>query len=346
MPLRGFRSKVCDNRVECRESFENIFTPGREDTHSNRLMNGGTMDDLFRAADWSVDQGVPLQFGSVERLAAKTGNFQFQNTLIKKPNTRAFAELVGRGLKDRLVGWNERSKGSVVQVSNNIQAPRVSVQAIDSASLRQSMISRPSVSRPLTNKPRVSQFADLIAPITLTEEIADSSARKKSTSKSPKRKFMIRVLDNPEQPTHRRQRSVFVDSKKKMSKSPEASVVKISDSQIMSEMSRATENKKHGRFSVFKKPAESRLHFKNPDIIAQSAHYGMGSRQGQVNQPLHSNLNRIMASSTFMSPQDSPLNTKRVSKDPTTAPRRTISILASGLEPVGLTNRRLSRKAH
>lgn|SRR3990167_1186043 len=340
MQLRDFRRVATNTSVECKESFDNIFTPKPNATHNKRVVQVGTMDDLFRTPDWSLEHVAPLQFGSVERFAATPGAFQFQPALIKKPNTRAFAELVGRGLKDRLVGWKERSKGSVVQVANNIQAPRVSVKAVDCASFRQSILSRPSISRPVTNKQTTSQFADLITPITVTDEAPDSGSRRKSGSKSPKRKFMIRVMDSSEAPTHRRQRSVFVDSKKRMSKSPESSMVKISDSQMLSQVNQTTDTKKQGRFSVFKKSVETR----RTQTIAQSVPFVMGDRQEQVVQPLHSNLHRIMTSSAFVSPHESPLHTKRASRDPTTATKRTISILASGLEPVGFTNRRLSRK--
>lgn len=323
-----------------------MFTPSRDATYSKRILPMDTMDDQFGGADFSLEPGSIFQFGSVERLSATPVDGKIHNGIIKKQNTRAFAELIGRGLKDRLVGWKERSKVSVVQVSNHIQAQRVSVQFQDSASLRQNVVSRASISRPANKKPKVCKFADLVAPITVTEELPDASTRQKSPSRSPQCKFMIRVLDNLEKSTHGRHRSVFIDAKKKMSKSPEASTVKISDSQIISEVSRATQIKKKGRFSVLKKPVESRVYMNYPDIIAKPAQYGGRERQRQSIQPVHNNVSRVMTISAFVSPQDSPLNTKRVSKDPGTGARRTISVLASGLEPAGLTNRRLSRKAY
>lgn len=302
------------------------------------------MGDLFRVVDWPADAQPGHAFASVERLPGDHMLTPLKNTMVKKPNNRTFAELIGRGFKDRLVGWKEKSKGTINQPPSGNSAPRTSVTGSEVSTMRQSILARTSFSKEVSVKPRYSNFRDLVAPVIITEEAPDSAIRDKITSKSPKRKFQIRVLDGLERPTHKRQKSLFVECRTKMSRSPEASQVKVTDSQILSEATRATEAKKHGRFSVLKKKEDARSG-KTGEPLSNSTNFSVANTTTmRDHQTMQNNIKRVFVNSTFMSPQDTPMNTKRVSKETIMPAKRTISVLATGLEPIAQSHTtRLSR---
>lgn len=302
------------------------------------------MGDLFRVVDWPVDAQPGHAFASVERLPGDHMLTPLKNSMVKKPNNRTFAELIGRGFKDRLVGWKEKSKGTINQPMSGNSAPRTSVTVSEVSTMRQSILARTSFSKEISVKPRYSNFRDLVAPVIITEEAPDSVTREQITSKSPKRKFQIRVLDGLERPTHKRQKSLFVECRTKMSRSPEASQVKVTDSQILSEATRTTEAKKLVRFSVLKKKEDARPG-KTSDPLSNSTNFSAANTtMMRDHQIMQNNIKRVLVNSTFMSPKDTPLNTKRVSKETIMPAKRTISVLATGLEPIAQSHtNRLSR---
>lgn len=304
------------------------------------------MGDLFRVIDWPVDAQPTHTFASVERLPAENILTPLKSAMVKKPNNRTFAELIGRGFKDRLVGWKEKSKGTINQPVCGNSAPRNSVMGSEVSTMRQSILARPSFCKEISVKPRYSNFRDLVAPVIISEESPDSATRDKVASKSPKRKFQIRVLDGLERPSHKRQKSLFVESRKNMSRSPEASQVKVADSQILSEAKRGTEVKKQGRFSVLKKKDDARS-TKTGEPLSNSTNFSVANTQIKDHQMMQNNTKRVFINSNFMSPQDTPINTKRVSKEKILPSKRNIAVLASGLEaiPQSQTTRQ-ARAAH
>lgn len=338
----SYRRLICDPRSDCRGSFENIFTSSRHFTQQNESPAVGTMGDLFRVIDWPIDAQPTHTFASVERLPAETILTPLKSAMVKKPNNRTFAELIGRGFKDRLVGWKEKSKGTINQPISGNSAPRNSVTGSEVSTMRQSILTRASFCKEISVKPRYSNFRDLVAPVIISEESPDSATRDKVASKSPKRKFQIRVLDGLERPSHKRQKSLFVESRKKMSRSPEASQVKVADSQILSEAKRGTEVKKQGRFSVLKKKDDARS-TKTGEPLSNSTNFSVANTQIQD----QNNIKRVFINSNFMSPQDTPINTKRVSKETILPSKRNIAVLASGLEAIPQSQTtRLARVAH
>jgi hypothetical protein len=333
-----------NHRLECRESSEHVFSPDRVNTEEEQAPESGTMGHLFRAIDWPIETDLPHVFSSVERLPGESLQAARKSTLIKKPYTRTFAEFIGRGFKERLVGWKEKSKGSIGQQQTTTRAPRASVVESDAASIKQSVIGRPSFSRDPPNPPCFAHFRDLVAPITISEEGPDSSTRRQTASRSPKRKFQIRVYDGNQDTIHKRQKSVYVESKKKMSKSPEGSLVKVTDSQILSEASHQSTGKRTSRFSVMRRKDDTRTS-KVLDPLARSTHFSMAPGLVDNIYSLHKQTQMGLMNSAFQSPQESPMNTKRAAK--VTGGKKTITVLATGLEPVQtIHTTRLSRINH
>jgi hypothetical protein len=330
------------SRLECRESSEHVFSAERFDTEEGKAPESGTMGHLFKGIDWPIQSDLPQVFSSVERLPADTIQASRKSTLIKKPYNRTFADLIGRGFKERLVGWKENSKGSISQQKATTRAPRASIIESDAASIRQSEIGRPSFSKDAFNQPCFTQFRNLVAPITISEEGPDSATMRQTASRSPKRRFQIRVYEGNEDAIHKRQKSVFVESKKKMSKSPEGSLVKVADSNIFSDASRRSNAKKVSRFSVMRRKDDTRAS-KVVDPLVRSAHFAMAPGLVDNIYSLHKHAPMMgVMSSAFQSPQDSPMHTKRVTKG--TAGKKTVTIIASGLDPIQTT--RLSRVNH